>query len=444
VSFRIIPGDCLEVLKTLESESVHCCVTSPPYWGLRDYGVEGQIGLEATPELFVSKMVEVFREVKRVLRDDGTLWLNLGDSYNSNTHWSGGGPNAVAGNALRINSGETRGLIDGLKTKDLCGIPWLVAFALRADGWYLRSDIIWHKPNPMPESVTDRPTKSHEYIFLLTKSPRYYYDAEAVKEAVSEASIARISQPNFANQKGGAKDYATNGVNGSSIRQTLERFAENPSGRNKRSVWTVATAPFSGAHFATFPPKLIEPCILAGTSEQGCCSECGAPWERVVELGEIESTGGSPNNRRNGITNLDGSQNNCGVFVQRAHVTKGWQPTCKCKGDGNDGAISEVGIERQPVSVEMESGKTNGRQRRSEAQISDTVLAERPQDIHGTRRNLKPCTVLDPFAGAGTTGLVASRLGRSFIGIELSPDYLKMAQDRIVDDSPLFNTLEAQ
>jgi DNA modification methylase len=557
VSFRIIPGDCLEVLKTLESESVHCCVTSPPYWGLRDYGVEGQIGLEATPELFVSKMVEVFREVKRVLRDDGTLWLNLGDSYNSNTHWSGGGPNAVAGNALRINSGETRGLIDGLKTKDLCGIPWLVAFALRADGWYLRSDIIWHKPNPMPESVTDRPTKSHEYIFLLTKSPRYYFDAEAIKEESLTAG------DNRAERTDNTQVYGRNGDD-SRKRTGLPTQAY----RNKRSVWTVATAPFSDwvqtsrrvrveldaatddseritspdcplhgdssasasnascdgrvadqssrtqrsdgrhvlepqgglfptdqpdasetadgssdcsgrqcstlakshnnqthktghalattapctssvqtqsrteytsdarehfdsadhicgnsngadcgegdrdsspsgqthchiegictceyyntttekiSHFATFPPKLIEPCILAGTSEQGCCSECGAPWERVVER-EFRPTQ-NPDFPKGGNKGLDAS--NGWGDTPRGNVdtkTLGWQPSCTCNAE------------------------------------------------------TQPCTVLDPFAGAGTTGLVARRLGRSFVGIELNPEYLSMAQDRIVDDQPLFNT----
>jgi DNA modification methylase len=403
MSFKIIPGDCLEVLKTLPAESVHCCVTSPPYWGLRDYGVDGQIGLEKTPELFVSKMVEVFREVKRVLRDDGTLWLNLGDSYAGGGNYRGIDSEATLSDKQRSNRGA-RGLSqalggkvpDGMKAKDLCGIPWLVAFALRADGWYLRSDIIWHKPNPMPESVTDRPTKSHEYIFLLTKSPKYYYDAEAVKEPVSDTPGAqawrRIFDPTKQGKEAILKDAGIKGGNDG-------RRDPNATSRNKRSVWTVATAPFSGAHFATFPPKLIEPCILAGTSEQGCCSECGAPWERVVErIGSSESVAGpkSQAKRDQGLATAfsgyaDGST--CPSFK-----TVGWQHYCNHR------------------------------------EIQIRIMDGEPLDEH-------PCTVLDPFAGAGTTGLVARRLGRSFIGIELNPEYLNMAENRIVDDSPLFNTL---
>jgi DNA modification methylase len=785
MSFKIIPGDCLEVLKTLPAESVHTCVTSPPYWGLRDYGtaqweggdaecdhiqtlnlkrdtnggmlpagqgtrgtqsstassviryrdicgkcgatrIDRQIGLERTPEEFVSKMVEVFREVRRVLRNDGQLWLNLGDSYAGS--WGNQGRKEERGTQRPINGPMIQNLEpypvkqsntgkipegSGLKPKDLVGIPWRVAFALQSDGWYLRSDIIWclsggtwvyartqkgdmpmmvrdmarlkpetvklwngekwtqalgwsrskrngdeleivlrsgerisctpthqwptdrgllfaselkpgdalesvripepehpldtavvnqevawfvglyiaegsrsgdtiqiaghakeelrwervsrfaakwggsatrdicgnkmsirvygklinalleqfvtgrtakdkglapvcwrysnlwlealidgylsgdgawdeknqrwrlgfcrnynlerdlrtlaarigarlvlnpstvpyngknvptfrgelrfktsnhhnckspaeiveirkarcrevydigvedephtyalasgivtHncKPNPMPESVTDRPTKSHEYIFLLTKSPRYYYDAEAVKEQSTGDVRAGKSGAYLSGEITG-NDREKHG-GGQTERGRLNQYCD-PASRNKRSVWTVATAPFSGAHFATFPPKLIEPCILAGTSEQGCCSECGAPWERVVERGDlvcVSHTGNTARSRgdanRSPLNRAD-KQPEPGMAYEIK--TLGWKPTCTCYENGS-----------------------------------------------------QPCVVLDPFAGAGTTGLVARRLGRSFIGIELNPEYLNMAENRIVDDSPLFNRLPVE
>ncbi len=264
MTVRILVGDCRDILRTLPEQSVHTCVTSPPYFGLRDYGVEGQIGQEATPDEFVAAMVDVFREVRRVLRDDGTLWLNLGDSYAS-----GGRASRDTDRKLPARGADRRPAdAPGIKPKDLIGIPWMTAFALRSDGWWLRSSIIWHKPNPMPESVTDRPTSAHEMVFLLAKSERYFYDHEAVKEEASAVSLARIQQPNFANQTGGPKDYA-NGVNPNrSMRRTLENFAKDPR-RNLRNVWTVPTKPFSEAHFATFPPDLIEPCIKAGCPEGG-------------------------------------------------------------------------------------------------------------------------------------------------------------------------------
>ena len=251
---KIIVGNCIDKLKELPSGSVHCCVTSPPYWGLRDYGEDDQLGLESTPEAYVENMVQVFREVKRVLRDDGTLWLNLGDSY-----MGGGGGNynksgiSQAGGQHLTNVRNKRAFIEktGLKQKDLVGIPWRVAFALQADGWYLRQDIIWHKPNPMPESVTDRCTKAHEYIFLLSKSKKYYFDNEAIKEDAVYAGQSRGGSTNRYEQNEAGmdnKEYAT---------------------RNKRSVWTVNTKPYKGAHFATYPPDLIEPCILAGCPEEG-------------------------------------------------------------------------------------------------------------------------------------------------------------------------------
>ena len=299
----IIQGDCLEELRKLPSEAVDCCITSPPYYGLRNYGCDGQIGLEESPEAYVSKLVEVFREVRRVLKKEGTLWLNLGDSYCSIGHKkssSGYGTTGLAGGKAQehtILRHENNG--PGLKHKDLIGIPWAVAFALRADGWYLRSDIIWHKPNCMPESVTDRPTKAHEYIFLLSKSQKYYYDSEAIKEE----SITNDPRKPYTSL--GAKELDGREVWHSGERRENGDFTK----RNKRTVWTIPTQPFKEAHFATFPEELVEPCIKAGCPEGGI--------------------------------------------------------------------------------------------------------------------------VLDPFFGAGTTGLVAKKLGRCFVGIELNPRYIGMAQKRI-------------
>lgn len=249
-------GDALEILRQLPSGSVHTCVTSPPYWGLRDYGVEGQIGLEETPEEYVEKLVAVFREVRRVLRDDGTLWLNLGDSYTSGGRATRAPDRKSGAREMSVRPPTPF----GLKPKDLVGIPWRVAFALQADGWYLRSDIIWAKPNALPESVRDRPTKAHEYIFLLSKSPRYYYDADAIREPLAETTIKRGSKGKYV------------GAARKGLKQQPSKNAHvmgHPLGRNKRTVWTVSTKPFKGAHFAVFPPDLIEPCILAGSPPGG-------------------------------------------------------------------------------------------------------------------------------------------------------------------------------
>ena len=302
----IYHGDCREVLASLPEQSVNCCVTSPPYFGLRDYGHDGQIGLEQTPDEYVAEMVKVFRGVKRMLRDDGTLWLNLGDSYAGSG--KGSNPDGTPHpSTLTSKSGTNTGCITGknmpqkahqigLKPKDLIGIPWRVAFALQQDGWYLRQDIIWHKPNPMPESVTDRCTKAHEYIFLLSKSQKYWYDAEAIKEPLADGTAARML-------KGVSDDHKhTNGAPGQTPHSlakprsnTKKQFDQSQAGggtnidghtgdrkpngeyfdyvmsgnRNKRSVWTVNTKPYSGAHFAVFPAKLITPCILAGCPKGG-------------------------------------------------------------------------------------------------------------------------------------------------------------------------------
>lgn len=289
-------GDCRDILPTLPAESVQCVVTSPPYFGLRDYGRDGQIGLEPSPSEFVEAMVQVFREVRRVLRADGTLWLNLGDSYAGT-----GGLSVQSGKEFEGRARgrqklcrSARAKPDGwIKTKELVGIPWMVAFALRADGWYLRQDIIWAKPNPMPESVRDRCTKSHEYLFLLSKSERYYFDADAIAEPLAASSIDRLSQPTLDQQAGsdrvpGKTNGAMKAVRAKGNRKTFRgggvytggRSFDNDADiqndsignapnlrdvRNRRSVWTVATMPFKEAHFATFPEALIEPCILAGT-----------------------------------------------------------------------------------------------------------------------------------------------------------------------------------
>jgi len=282
VKNRIIQGDALEVLRTMPDESVHCSVTSPPYWGLRDYGVPGQLGLERTPEEYTAKMVEIFREVRRVLKKDGTLWLNLGDCYATGAgkvgDCPGGGEQGERWKGYRGTRAESgkhvphsmsmgpmiqpnRMPLPGLKPKDLVGIPWRIAFALQADGWWLRSDIIWAKPNPMPESVTDRPTKAHEYLFLMSKAERYYYDATEMREESITDDARKPYAPGQVDNRG----------NGHSRGGGKERNATVvPIGRrNKRTVWTVTTEPFPEAHFATFPKALIEPCIKAGCPPAG-------------------------------------------------------------------------------------------------------------------------------------------------------------------------------
>ena len=400
---RIIQGDCIEGMRTLPDASVHCCVTSPPYWGLRDYGHDGQIGLESTPEAYVARMVEVFREVRRVLRDDGTLWLNLGDSYCGGGGYAPDAPCNVARREM-IAEGDckqgafnlsqrqhTRNKSGGIKpqgaikAKDLVGIPWRVAFALQADGWWLRQDIIWHKPNPMPESVRDRCTKAHEYVFLMTKSERYFYDAEAVSEASSQSAAAEWYRKNKVNRikPAGATTLDRNpnhqsGLDGESCRGST---------RNRRSVWTVTTKPYSGAHFATMPPDLVEPCIKAGCPDQ-CCPVCGKGWERVVERSRKPTRPGVeskvyaavPVHPESPVRSHSGDV--CGNRDPQRHCTVtdtlGWQPACDCAASG-------------------------------------TI----------------PGTVLDPFAGSGTTLAVAAELGRSGIGCELNPEYIHLANKRI-------------
>jgi DNA modification methylase len=311
----ILVGDVREVLPTLDASSIHCVVTSPPYWGLRDYGVDCQIGLEGDIDDYLSTMVEVFRGIWRVLREDGTLWLNLGDAYAGvhskgkndiprSEQGDGKGLFVVAGGSQDhyFSTDICRPVPSGLKPKDLCGIPWRVAFALQADGWYLRSDIIWSKPNPMPESVTDRPTKAHEYVFLLTKSRKYYYDADAIREANKPESEERYKYSLDGS-------YTPGWAYPNEQRDKPQQWQLNPTGRNKRTVWEIPTQPYPDAHFSTFPEALVAPCIEAGSRE----------------------------------------------------------------GD----------------------------------------------------------TVLDPFAGSGTTGVVCRKLGREFVGVELNQEYADLANTRI-------------
>ena len=381
MTWNILEGDALTNLREMPDGVIQCCVTSPPYWGLRDYGAEGQLGLEPTPEEYVERMVEVFREVRRVLRDDGTLWLNLGDSYSRN----GSAPPRPdhSGTTLLGTYGQQgssaaaqspyRSIPPHLKEKDLCGMPWRVAFALQADGWYLRSDIIWAKPNPMPESVTDRPTKSHEYLFLMSKSARYFYDAEAIRE--------ENVTDHDGNVFGGVNKHEGYGT-----RLHRGRVYERTPGRNKRDVWTVPTQPFPGAHFAVMPPNLVLPCVKAGTSEHGCCSACGAPWTRQLEREPMEIR----RSTRRAEMGRFGQTATSGKMVRPAtSKTIGWEPACMCDG---------------------------GR---------------------------SPCVVLDPFSGAGTVGVVATRQKRSYVGIELNPEYAEMSRRRIEGDAPLFNREEA-
>jgi DNA modification methylase len=445
-------GDALDVLAGLPAGLAQTCITSPPYWGLRDYGVaprvwggdpgcrhrwgsgergrrsdllpseqssstgrlgrdarqgqaglqggcfcgrcgawKGCLGLEPDPDLYVSHLVDVLREVRRVLRDDGTLWLVLGDSfagagpsgatYDSKTTRRRAAGNGVDG-AFRVSKrlGE-RGLDyskkrpvppPGLKPKDLVGIPWRVAFALQADGWWLRSDIIWAKPNAMPESVLDRPTRAHELVFLLAPSRRYFYDAEAVRE------------PDQARRSGnGYKRRERLSYGGGEEARGQDFEWVGGAGRNRRSVWTVPTQCFKGAHFATFPEALVEPCLLAGSSP-AACRACGAPWRRIVDARRL----------------LDGEREIKGSWTEADKLQSG--RALQATGFGH----WRVEVRRQTVGWE----------------------ASCEHDDPGGR-----CTVLDPFAGAATAGIVAARHGRDFVGVELSGNYARMARRRLRD-----------
>jgi DNA modification methylase len=475
---QILEGDCREVMASMEPESIHCVVTSPPYWGLRDYGTatwiggnegcdhverkmapsakstladhgedgrspyldnlagipfkgtcgkcgaireDSQLGLEPTPEAYVANMVAVFREVKRVLRADGTVWLNLGDSYGTGASGGSVFDNGRTDGRTSYEADKPRGRIaqprvPGLKPKDLVGIPWRVAFALQADGWYLRSDIIWSKPNPMPESVTDRPTKAHEYLFLLSKSPRYYYDADAVREPHDDKA-----RPNGADglpTRHGERDGLTVNAKPSQAWHSggqgfyKSEVYYNPAGRNLRSVWTVATQPYPGAHFATFPEKLVEPCILAGTSAKGVCPECGAPWvrevERTFDTDQRDRILARRNVKHDSSRNDAPNHNMSGQELARmtTRTTTAWRPNCDHQ--------STVAV-TDPRKPHGESGLF-----RHEHGAPCVVCDRQPV----------PATVLDPFAGSGTVGRVAARLSRRAVLIDLNAAYLGQAMKR--------------
>ena len=363
-------GDVIDCLRELEAESVQCVVTSPPFWNLRDYGVEGQMGLESSVGEYIEKLVSVFAEVKRVLRKDGICFCEIGDSYASGKGTCfnpGGGEESIETRSGKKDAGTyplDRGSTltlrrDNLKPKDLCLVPFRLALALQADGWWVRSDIIWAKPNPMPESVTDRPTSSHEHVFLLAKSANYYYDADAVTQKVLNSSGGKF---------GGTKKDAAGSVRG----DTGNPRADNYTSRNLRTVWTIPTESFSGSHYATYPQKLVQPCVLAGTSERGACAKCGAPWERLMER-SVENDKGDK--RAQPKSTLSGGYMATGKVLRQQ---RDWRPTCECN-------------------------------------CPDTV----------------PCVVLDCYSGGGTTGLVALKLGRHYIGIDLNKDYLEMSLRRM-------------
>ena len=420
MTYQILQGDCIASLRTLPEKSVHTCVTSPPYFGLRDYGHDGQIGLEETPDAYVAKMVEVFREVRRVLRDDGTVWLNLGDSYASSTKGSGGkngNLNTPSGNNEPAYFSHPRKFNHDVKDKDLLGIPWRVAFALQADGWYLRQDIIWHKPNPMPESVRDRCTKAHEYIFLLSKSERYYFDSEAMQEPATHAGKTITL---------GEKSMSKGQANGIGIEPSGNGKADEylvPDTRNRRSVWTVATRPYKGAHFATFPPDLIRPCILAGCPPKGKRCDCDEVIASPLGSGSIEDptmqTGRAGMNRPR-------------------RDNEGTRPITR-----REQRHEAIEMKASPHRAEMERecGPTFAHYIRTDRSGARPLphdirkkymeagwITEAPSCTHPIE---EAGTVLDPFGGSGTTAQVALEEGRSAILCELNPDYIALAHKRM-------------
>ncbi len=369
---RVLQGNVFEWLRRVPSDSVDCVVTSPPYWQLRDYGVAGQLGREPTLAEYLRNMVAVCRELRRVLKPTGTLWLNVGDTY------------------------ARRG--SGLKPKNLCMVPNRLAIALQSDGWIVRSEIVWHKPALMPESVSDRPSVSHEKVWMLSRGAHYFYDAEAVRESAVTDRLPgrRVRETHRCGSGGGGN---------SGLTRALQRYRDRtaPTTRNARNVWTIAVRPYAGAHFATMPPELAERCVAAGSSEGGCCRECGAPRRRVVRLGAPDTArraaaGADSRGEYRGRATKDyaagGAQDPSAVKARilagmRERETVGWRPTCRCR--------------------------------------AGTV----------------PCTVLDPFGGSGTTSAVARAMGRRSVAIELNPEYARMAARRIASvhvrgGAPLF------
>jgi DNA modification methylase len=529
----ILLGDCRAILPTLDAGSVRCCVTSPPYWGLRDYGtatweggnaecnhlvggqvqdtkapgaittgqrpgvdastcrvcgarrIDAQLGLEKTPDEYVAAIVGVFREVRRVLADDGSLWLNLGDSYAAgggdthtgfNARWSGtgldGGKQAETAKTFPKNERRT-----GLKPKDLVGIPWRVAFALQADGWYLRSDIIWHKPNPMPESVTDRPTKSHEYVFLLSKSARYFYNQDAVRQPLLAASIARGEYGHASFGKGQFAGSPSDERSQGGKQLTKVSDVQNIAGANARTVWTIPTQPTHDAHFATFPEALAERCILAGTSQYGACSTCGT----VIELRNADDESTTVSSVREGrdagqeeesaqallwnpvreSLSVESQDHGERLLHHDQRVRAGLPPEASERENRlrDEASACDGGDAREIAHGERDCsspGREQGKQRALESRITDhdgtqspTEAQEKAHQVPPLRRahrslgacsNCKsdltqpgatrPDVVLDPFFGSGTVGKVAERLGRKWVGIELNPAYVGISEKK--------------
>lgn len=375
--FLLLQGKSQDVLKQFPDNTFHTVVTSPPYWSLRDYFNDEQLGQESTPEEYVKNVVSIMKEVKRTLRKDGTVWFNIGDSYNNSSGF-------CRATKDWEREGRSKGSADKkaikhpiIKIKDLMGMPWRVAFALQEEGWYLRCDIVWQKTNPMPDGAKDRPTRGHEYIFLLSKSPKYFYDYYRILEDTEE-------HPDSI-QGFGAKDQK------GTYRMDQERTFQHYGKRNKRAVWSQSVATYRGGHFATYPAKLIEPCIKASTSEKGCCVECGVPWERIFEKVEIEKP--APDNKII-LKNMMGSgedifadfdeetktmyRDKAGTIKVLELVSMGWEKQCNCD--------------------------------------TDEVMS---------------CLVLDPFNGTGTTGEVALTNKQNYVGIELNEEYLKISRDRL-------------
>lgn len=419
MSVRIITGDAREILPTLPADSFDCVVTSPPYFGLRDYGVEGQIGLEPTLAAYLETMVDVMREVRRVMKPSGCAFLNIGDSYCSTAPGTMGDKlnqrGILAGVSDRRSEAARKFRPEtpfGMKPKDLMMVPNRLAILLQDDGWWIRSEIIWHKLNPMPESVRDRPTCAHEKVWLLTKSPKYYFDAGAIEETAVAAGLGEMDGlaqklPNGANANAGRNyrdgkqiEYAVMAV-GSSKRR-MAGFNERSDAsqakgqsftRNCRNIWTIASEPYRGAHYAVMPSALAERCIKAGSSEKGCCPNCGKPWERVVESvkGDTEAAD-RPKHLQSKSSTLSLSGNGSTQWAQRGSKRHdiGWRPTCDCP-------------QHEPI----------------------------------------PARVLDCFGGAGTTGLVADRLGRDATLIELNPANRELGAERVRMDGPLFAEVSA-
>lgn len=370
-------------------------------------GWRGPLGLEPSPVAYIGHLILCLREWRRVLRDDGVCFVNLGDSYSG----SGGAGGDYNSGGLRDGQPRYKGNKDSaLKPKDMVGIPWMFAFAARADGWWLRSDVIWAKPNPMPESVMDRPTKAHEYIFLLTKRARYYFDADAVREESNTESGWYKQREK--GQGAGSRIYGNNHDDGMTLRNDADRVLTNSSGRNIRTVWDIATQPYSGAHFATMPTEIPRRCIRAATSERGCCPACGAPWRRVVERRQLPFVANSEidryGNGKAGVHRKVGGQYQKWLNANPP-TTTGWQPTCECFGH----------FEKHKVQRSV-AAKQSGKHDVVKVYVPD---GEQPEPI--------PCTVLDPFGGSGTTAIAACNLGRDAIINEISDEYAELAKDRI-------------